>query len=232
MQEFAPAHIQEKLKERKVFFDSLHITLKIWNESQIVQLIAKEYPLYLERYLKILNTIQRCDLARAFLLHFFGGVYMDVDFRPLEKHREFFIQDWYKRDEVRVGTNELLGVNNAWIYSNKGNSFWYDYLDYAFAEIQEPALLNICIKIMFPTWEVISSTGPIVYYTLKDKLIVDSRVFGEWGMHGELAEPTWFNKSTNVKQTVLVSLLLLGCFGFFLTAMLCSTSMEVDLSDI
>jgi hypothetical protein len=110
-----------------------------------------------------------------------------------------------------------MGVNNAWIYSNKGNDFWYKYLDYSFLQLESPSLQNIFIRLVFPTWEVISSTGPGVYYALKQHLEIDSRVYWEWGIHGENSSPTWFNKTACTVQTLLVCILLLGWFGFLST---------------
>jgi mannosyltransferase OCH1-like enzyme len=217
MQEFFPPLVHEQLRKQDQFFKPLGITVELWNESRIVELIAKQYPNYILKYIRILNTIQRCDLARAFILHAFGGVYMDIDYRPLESHLHFFSPGWSLKEEVVVGDNDLLGVNNAWIYSSKGHSFWTMFLHQCFQEIENPSFRNICLKVLFPTWEVISSTGPAQYYSLKDYLRIEPRVYREWGIHGEDSEPSWFNKSVNIQQTLVVSLLLIGCIGFLCT---------------
>jgi mannosyltransferase OCH1-like enzyme len=217
MQEFFPPLVHQQLQNQKKFFKPLGITMELWNESRIVDFISKQYPQYILKYIRVLNTIQRCDLARAFILHAFGGVYMDIDYRPLEAYSQFFSPGWNEREEVVVGENELLGVNNAWVYSSKGHSFWTKFLHQCFQEIENPSFQNICIKLFVPTWEVISSTGPAQYYSLKEFLRIEPRVYREWGKHGEDSEPTWFNKSANVQQTLVVSLLLIGCIGFFCT---------------
>ena len=217
MQDFAPSEIIEKLDNNKSFFrrENINVPIQLWSEREIVELIAEKYPQYLHRYIKILNTIQRCDIARAFILHAHGGLYMDIDYRALPKIKYFFDDSLlWNSHKVIVGDNELMGVNNAWIYSSKGNEFWFKYLDYSFSQVESPSLVNIIIRLVFPTWEVISSTGPEVYYRLKHYLEIDSRVYSEWGIHGENSSPTWFNKSACTIQTLIVGILVLGWIGF------------------
>jgi mannosyltransferase OCH1-like enzyme len=218
MQSFCPQEIQEKLQHHRDFFSFFNIQVKVWTEREIVDLISTKYSMYLSRYIKILNTIQRCDIARAFILHSEGGVYMDVDYRPLVKFRDFFNDNllWGSK-KVIVGDNDLMGVNNAWIYSSAGHGFWNVYLHKAFREIESPRLSNIFLSLLFPTWEIISSTGPAVYNELRQNLEVEPRVFNEWGIHGENSTPTWFNKSTCTQKTLLVSMLVLGSVGFFIS---------------
>jgi len=220
MQEYAPAEILERLELSKQFFhlENIQVPIRVWSEKEIIVLIAQSYPQYLSRFIKTLNTIQRCDIARAFILHAYGGLYMDIDFRALPKIKDFFNDALlWKSEKVIVGDSALMGVNNAWIYSNKGNDFWYKFLEYSFFQLESPSLRNILIRLLFPTWEVISSTGPGVYYALKQYLEIDSRVYGEWGNHGENSSPTWFNKSACTAQTLLVCILLLGWLGFLST---------------
>ena len=225
MQSFAPPDVIEKIQTHRDFFSFLSIQVKVWTEKEIVDLISTKYSMYLSRYMKVLNTIQRCDIARAFILHAHGGLYMDVDYRPLVKIRDFFSDklQWGSK-KVIVGDNDLMGVNNAWIYSSAGHGYWNVYLHHAFQEIESPKLSNIFISLLFPTWEIISSTGPGIYNKLKHNLEIEPRVFSEWGIHGENATPTWFNKSTCTQKTLLVSLMLLGSLGFFLSHVWGSTT--------
>jgi mannosyltransferase OCH1-like enzyme len=214
MQEFAPIHIQKMIEQRKSFFSQVEV--KLWNEKNIVELLARSYPNCLDRYLRIMNTIQRCDIARGFILHSYGGLYMDIDYEPNESIQEFF-QDslLWKSKKVIVGSNDLLGVNNAWIYSSSNHFFWEKYLSMAFSEVESPSLVNIFIGLVFPTWSIISSTGPEVYNKLKKFIEVDDRVYKKWGEHGRGSQPTWFNKLACTQQTLLVLLLIVFSFGFF-----------------
>jgi mannosyltransferase OCH1-like enzyme len=162
-----------------------------------------------------MNTIQRCDIARAFILHAHGGLYMDVDYVPNTSIKEFFNDPLlWRSHKIILGHNSLLGVNNAWIYSNSGNVFWDKYLSLAFSEIESPSLVNIFISLVFPTWSIISSTGPGVYYSLKRYVEVDNRVFEKWGVHGAGSQPTWFNKLACTQQTLIVMILCVCAIGF------------------
>jgi len=218
MQMHAPQDVFDKIHSHRIFFTSLGIPVKVWTEREIIDLIATKYSMYLSRYIKILNTIQRCDIARCFILHSEGGLYMDVDFRPLPGIRNFFQDNLlWNSTKVIVGHDDLMGVNNAWIYSSAGHEFWNFYLHSALEEVERPKFSNICISLLFPTWEIISSTGPGVYNKLKNKLEIDHRVYGEWGVHGEGSNPTWFNKTTCTQKTLVVSLMILGSVGFFIS---------------
>ena len=215
---YAPEDVFDKIHNHRIFFTSMGIQVKIWTEREIIDLIATKYSMYLSRYIKMLNTIQRCDIARAFILHSEGGLYMDVDYRPLPAITNFFTDALlWGSTKVIVGDNDLMGVNNAWIYSSAGHDFWSLYLHSSFEEVELPKVSNICLSLVFPTWEIISSTGPGIYNKLKNKLEIDKRVFGEWGIHGENSIPTWFNKTTCTQKTLLVCMLVLGSVGFFMS---------------
>lgn len=222
MQEYMTAQTFQMIEKGKEFFSKElpNIKIKVWSEKQIIDLLATKYPDYLYRYIRILNTIQRCDLARGFILHSEGGLYMDIDYVPSKKIKTFFFDELlWTSHKIIVGNNSLLGVNNAWIYSNKGNLFWEKYLINAFSEVESPSLFNIFISIIFPTWATISSTGPIQFNKLVKLLEVDSRVFKQWGDHGIGSEPTWFNKKACTLQTLLVLISIVLSLGF-----LCSRS--------
>jgi len=218
MQEMAPLEVQQSIKKSQNLFSSLdpQVQVMVWSEKQIIDLLVQQYSHCLKRYLQVMNTIQRCDIARAFILHAHGGLYMDIDFNPNASMVEFFREPLlWNSHKVIVGQNSLLGVNNAWIYSNKGNLFWEKYLSLAFGEIESPTLLNIFISLVFPTWSIISSTGPEIYNKLREYLEIDARVYESWGEHGKNSQPTWFNKLACTQQTLMVLCLIVFSLGFF-----------------
>ena len=65
MQMHAPQDVFDKIYNHRIFFTSLGIPVKVWTQREIIDLIASKYSMYLSRYIKILNTIQRCDIARC-----------------------------------------------------------------------------------------------------------------------------------------------------------------------
>jgi hypothetical protein len=71
----------------------------------------------------------------------------------------------------------------------------------------------IIIVLQYPIYHLVY----IITNTLKNKLEIDHRVYGEWGVHGEGSNPTWFNKTTCTQKTLVVSLMILGSVGFFIS---------------
>jgi hypothetical protein len=51
----------------------------LWTDNDILQLIDYRYPEYKEFYLGLNMNIKRSDMARYFIVHSFGGLYMDLD---------------------------------------------------------------------------------------------------------------------------------------------------------
>jgi len=53
----------------------------LWNESMALDLLRQYYPWFLSTYNGYKNTIYRIDSIRYFILHHYGGVYIDLDLR-------------------------------------------------------------------------------------------------------------------------------------------------------
>ncbi|KAJ3283705.1 hypothetical protein HK104_010268 [Borealophlyctis nickersoniae] len=54
-------------------------TLKVWSDDEGRELVKTEYPMYLRMFDSYPYTIQRADAVRYFILHHYGGVYLDLD---------------------------------------------------------------------------------------------------------------------------------------------------------
>ncbi|EJD01229.1 uncharacterized protein FOMMEDRAFT_110885 [Fomitiporia mediterranea MF3/22] len=52
---------------------------KLWTDADSREFIAKEYPWFLDTFDAYPYPIQRADAIRYFVLHFYGGVYLDLD---------------------------------------------------------------------------------------------------------------------------------------------------------
>lgn len=52
---------------------------KLWTDKKAREFIAAEYPWFLETYDAYRYPIQRADSIRYFVLHHFGGIYIDLD---------------------------------------------------------------------------------------------------------------------------------------------------------
>lgn len=52
---------------------------RLWTDASMREFLGKEYPWFLSVYDSYPYDIQRADAARYFILHHFGGVYLDLD---------------------------------------------------------------------------------------------------------------------------------------------------------
>jgi mannosyltransferase OCH1-like enzyme len=201
--ENAPHQTQKRLSQNAELYKSWGHEVGVWSDVEIQALVKKAYPNYRLWYNSILNGIQRCDVARAFLLHAYGGLYTDIDFDPIMDPP---ILD---TTSVVVGSDALMGANNAWIYSPPQHTFWFDhYIPHVRQQLLGPKLWDTFVALVIPNYTIVSTTGPLAYWQLRRHLVLDSRVYSTFGKHGEGSSPTWFNKYTNTQQSLLVILIL------------------------
>ena len=127
----------------------------LWTDVDNRQLIRQFYAWFLPVYDSYAEPIQRADAARYFILHHYGGVYIDLDFeclRPIEPllldrqlvfglEPAVHLQDQLAR---QLGLTTLVG--NAFAASTPGHPFW----EYLFKQLVASAI--------FPG--PLESTGP------------------------------------------------------------------------
>lgn len=105
---------------------------KLWTGSDITQLINDTFPEMLSVYNEYKYTIQRCDVARLFILYKFGGLYSDLDiqfFKSVEQLIKLpcvlFLQ---YPDDKPCGYRECFPryiptITNSIFYASKHNKF-------------------------------------------------------------------------------------------------------------
>ena len=52
---------------------------KLWTDASSRAFIAEQYPWFLDSFDGYPYPIQRADAIRYFVLHYYGGIYMDLD---------------------------------------------------------------------------------------------------------------------------------------------------------
>ena len=86
---YANESIPRQLREGQQDVKDLHLGWKymLWTEQTGRDFIQRAYPKYIDLYDSYPYTIQRVDVLRYFVLHYYGGIYLDLDistFRPLD----------------------------------------------------------------------------------------------------------------------------------------------------
>lgn len=114
--------------------------------------IQKHYPDYLAQYDSFPHNIQRADFVRPFLLHKFGGLYMDMDIVVQKPLDDLFTTDG---DVFLVMSGNVTScTTNSFMASKKGADFWKIY----FGEMCAPLPWW---TIFGRHWIIMSSTGPM-----------------------------------------------------------------------
>lgn len=120
-------------------------TTKIWNETDVLQLLHSDYPWFLPTYTNYAEGVQRVDAAKYFILLNHGGIYADHDIscrKGLYPLLDFAA--WFPRASP-------LGVNNDLMAARKGHPLMRKMV----------ARLNERNRwLVFPWLTIFWSTGP------------------------------------------------------------------------
>jgi mannosyltransferase OCH1-like enzyme len=104
---------------RRVFPGHRHI---LWTDASQRALIASDYAWFLPIYDEFPRNIMRADAARTFILHRYGGLYMDLDYEPLVDFWDRLPDDAPAALESPYKINEH--VLNALMSSPPRHAFW------------------------------------------------------------------------------------------------------------
>ena len=94
----------------------------VWSDKDLRKVVAQHYPSFLGLYDGYDVNIKRVDAARLFLLHRFGGLYMDLDFvcvRP----PEIFPPGQVTLVPQAANPNSEEWVSNAWMVAPPRHPF-------------------------------------------------------------------------------------------------------------
>ncbi|CAH7685503.1 nucleotide-diphospho-sugar transferase [Phakopsora pachyrhizi] len=124
---------------------------KLWTDESGRELIAQEYPWFLDTYDGYPFPIQRADAVRYFILHHYGGVYMDLDIgclRPMDSLLRF---------DMVLPQTVPVGISNDLMFSAKRHPF---------LEFVIHRLANFDHNYHFNYATVMFSTGPMALSAL------------------------------------------------------------------
>ena len=121
----------------------------LWSDEDNRQFITKEYPWLLYAYDRLRGSILRADFVRYAYLHFYGGVYADLDVECIKP-----IDPLLKNKNIILGVlgddyDFIHNIPNAILASRRGHPFWL-------------FLLNRITMMMHQNDKVEATTGPII----------------------------------------------------------------------
>ena len=126
-------------------------TFTLWSDMDNRELIRTHYAWFLPIYDAYPEAIMRADAARYFILHHFGGVYVDLDFecfRPIEpllKDKQLVLGlEPKKHLELKMAKDREITklVCNAFMASTPGHRFWDHLFKQLVAYHQYPVPLD------------------------------------------------------------------------------------------
>lgn len=195
----------------------------LWDERAISALVDAQYPQWKTLWHGIQSLIIKCDVARAFLLHEYGGIYADIDYEPSEAHKNAF--NLVLGRDVVVGAYQSVLVdrvpNNAWIAAVPRAPFWTEvFLPHVATQLARPPLIDIVGALAYPPWTVLATAGPVAFWRWRAAGMVDviprDVVYSEFGVHARFKTGPWFGVYATVIHGVLVALLLMfAAIGFW-----------------
>ncbi len=100
---------------------------KMWDDEDIEKFISDNYPWYLTIYKSYDRNIKRYDVARILILHYYGGIYADMDYIV---YKNFY--DEMPKDKVSTPISPYRlheFVQNALFIGPKNHIFWMMCID-------------------------------------------------------------------------------------------------------
>lgn len=143
------------------FFCVLTSQYILWTDKSARELIESEYPWFLPVYDSYPYNIQRADAIRYFVLHKYGGIYMDLDIgcaRPMDPLLRF--------DAIFPRTIPV-GLSNDLILASKGHPF---------LELLIHSLASFNHAFLTPYATVMFSTGPMFVSALYHRISGENKV--------------------------------------------------------
>jgi mannosyltransferase OCH1-like enzyme len=130
----------------------------IWTRAHVVQLIQSHYAEYESMFFGFPYEIQRCDFIRYCILHRYGGVYADMDYKcckPLEEmYRRWTKHDIYLVESPNSPGNAAFVSNSLMIARVRDHPFWKILLVQIHDALQQRYVL------FSRHFEIMYTTGP------------------------------------------------------------------------
>jgi mannosyltransferase OCH1-like enzyme len=159
-----PDHWQESHLGWKTLCDENDWTYMLWTDEDNESLIATHYSWFLDRYKAYKHNIQRADAVRYFILHKYGGLYVDLDIAPIAKR--FLLLFELVKDEQVVLTECTFGnssktqkLTNSFMASVPESDFWPIVWSFLYKPHKRYRWKRLLIRWTY-YFKILMSTGP------------------------------------------------------------------------
>lgn len=142
-------------------FEPLNYTVKLWTEENIRHLIHDKYAWLMQTYDAYPRDIQRADIARLLVVHSEGGMYADLDVKPIDTEKLQCLQH-LGMEAIFVATCGNSGLSNHWFMAAPGAQALGDIL-------VEAKRRSGSRRPLLPYMKVFWSTGPWMVTSALDK---------------------------------------------------------------
>ncbi len=157
-----PELFKECQKDVLKFCQQNNYSYRLWDEKSCSRLI-KKYPEFLDLYNNVKYPIMKVDIIRFIILHYYGGLYLDLDVKPGKieclKNAKFIIGENIYNENLNKNDNiKNVKYQIEILQSCPSNNILTDYLRYVKKQIQEKDKINV-----YDTWKVryvLQTTGP------------------------------------------------------------------------
>lgn len=187
-------------------------TYKLWTDEEGEALIRNEYPWFLRTYLSYPYDIQRVDAVRYFILHKYGGIYIDLDV-GCNRNLEFM-----RNAEFTAPLTYPVGISNDIMSAAPGSRF----LERAIHRLEfwNHWLFIKYIQVMFGTGPMFLTTQ---YASGSSKVtkgvgVIPSSLYGKYDFSGDPAFYHLHGSSWHADDAAFIFLLdthkytiILGC---------------------
>ena len=107
---------------------NLDFEFKLWTDSNIEDFLNKNYEKLYEIYSKNILGVQKSDLARLAILHYYGGIYIDLDILLVKNlanlfdfDKDLFYISYEPKEQTKYVWNNENYICNAFFACNKNN---------------------------------------------------------------------------------------------------------------
>lgn len=119
-------------------------TYNFWDENLIMKLLESYPPSYMKRFISYDRPVMKADFGRIIILHKCGGLYMDMDMRPInpidscEKNLSENLENYAYVVKVpppvgfsktRNFFSKMMGFSNFTLGGPSGHPLWQDMID-------------------------------------------------------------------------------------------------------